>query len=105
MRSSRVAQRKSNSSSNDMTGRAPAIIWSSMAKNVFRSVGFTESLPPIEGAVDALKEMVAAGYKVELCTSPLVVRRILGPGLNFGLALKRTPCIELWPCIETHALH
>ena len=40
MRSSRVAQRKSNSRSNDMTGRVPAIIWSSMVKNVSRSIAF-----------------------------------------------------------------
>ena len=32
--------------------------------------GFFEDLEPVEGAIEALKEMDAAGYKVFICTSP-----------------------------------
>lgn len=33
--------------------------------------GFYRSLPPIEGAVEAMEEMLAAGHDVNICTAPL----------------------------------
>ena len=46
--------------------------YSEEVKKIFRESGFAESLPPIAGAVNALKEMLAEGYDVRLCTSPLI---------------------------------
>ena len=51
-------------------------------KKIFRATGFTESLPPIAGAVDALKQMLAEGHDVRLCTSPLV-NQPMGVGEKF----------------------
>ena len=51
-------------------------------KKIFREPGFTESLQPITGAVTALKQMVAEGHDVRLCTSPLV-NQPMGVGEKF----------------------
>jgi len=39
---------------------------------IYGTPGFTEALPAIPGAIAALKEMLAEGYDVRLCTSPLM---------------------------------
>ena len=56
--------------------------YSEEVKKIFRESGFTESLPPIAGAARALKEMLAEGYDVRLCTSPLV-NQPMGVGEKF----------------------
>ena len=56
--------------------------YSEEVKKIFRESGFTESLPPIAGAARALKEMLAEGFDVRLCTSPLV-NQPLGVGEKF----------------------
>lgn len=33
--------------------------------------GFFRNLPPVEGALEAVSEIVAAGYDVRICTSPI----------------------------------
>ena len=56
--------------------------YSEEVKKIFRESGFAESLPPIAGAARALKEMLAEGYDVRLCTSPLV-NQPMGVGEKF----------------------
>lgn len=41
------------------------------AEQVFTSKGFFEELPPLEGSIKAVKEMVEEGFQVYLCTSPI----------------------------------
>ena len=38
---------------------------------VYLSPGFFRELPPIEGAIDALSELLESGHNVRICTSPL----------------------------------
>lgn len=38
---------------------------------VYLSPGFFRELPPIEGAIDALFELLESGHDVRICTSPL----------------------------------
>ena len=38
---------------------------------VYTAAGFFAGLPPIEGAVAALHELLAAGHDVRICTSPI----------------------------------
>ena len=38
---------------------------------LFKEVGFFREMAPIEGAIEALHQMVAEGINVRLCTSPL----------------------------------
>lgn len=40
-------------------------------KTIYTAEGFFRSLPPIEGAVQAVKEMVAEGIDVRICTYPI----------------------------------
>eukprot|EP01038_Epipyxis_sp_PR26KG_P010577 gene10577-14207_t len=42
---------------------------------IFSAEGFFQSLPPMEGALFALNEMVSAGLKVNICTSPIMSSR------------------------------
>ena len=41
------------------------------AKALFCSEGFFRNLPPMEGAVEAVKEIVASGIEIKICTSPV----------------------------------
>jgi len=45
------------------------------ARAVFHAEGFFENLPPMPGAVDAVKRMAAQGYHVLFCTSPVLTSR------------------------------
>ena len=40
-------------------------------EEIYTSPGFFRSLPPIPGAVDAVRELVNLGHDVRICTSPL----------------------------------
>lgn len=44
-------------------------------KAVYTAEGFFRSLPPIEGAVQAIKEMVSEGIDVRICTHPIQAYR------------------------------
>ncbi len=44
-------------------------------KAVYTAEGFFRGLPPIEGAVQAVKEMVAEGIDVRICTYPIQAYR------------------------------
>ena len=39
-------------------------------KAIYTAEGFFRSLPPIEGAIQAVREMVAEGIDVRICTHP-----------------------------------
>ena len=39
--------------------------------DIYTTQGFFEHLPPIEGAIDALKILLSAGLDVRICTSPI----------------------------------
>lgn len=43
-----------------------------LARTIIHSPGFFAELPPIEGALDSVHELVAHGHDVMLCTSPLL---------------------------------
>ena len=45
--------------------------FSSQVKDIYCSPGFVQTLTPIAGAVEALREMLDEGHDVRLCTSPL----------------------------------
>jgi 5'-nucleotidase len=38
---------------------------------IYLEKGFISNLPEVEGAINALNEMVNSGFKVKICTSPL----------------------------------
>ena len=42
------------------------------AELLIHSQGFFESLPPMTGSIEALEEMRSAGFKVYICTSPVI---------------------------------
>jgi 5'-nucleotidase len=44
-------------------------------KAIYTAEGFFRSLPPIDGAVQAVKEMVAEGIDVRICTHPIQAYR------------------------------
>ena len=44
-------------------------------KAIYTAEGFFRSLPPIEGAVQAVKEMVSEGIDVRICTHPIQAYR------------------------------
>ena len=44
-------------------------------KAIYSAEGFFRSLPPIEGAVQAVKEMVSEGIDVRICTHPIQAYR------------------------------
>ncbi|EQD52002.1 5'(3')-deoxyribonucleotidase [mine drainage metagenome] len=44
-------------------------------KSIYTAEGFFRSLPPIEGAVQAVKEMVIEGIDVRICTHPIQAYR------------------------------
>src|ERR1700690_547922 len=39
--------------------------------NIYTAKGFIENLPPIPGAIQALKEILEADFTIKICTSPL----------------------------------
>jgi len=41
-------------------------------KIIHNSPGFISSLKPIDGVIEALKEMVSTGHEVKICTTPLL---------------------------------
>ena len=41
-------------------------------KEIYRSPGFFSKLPPIPGGIEAVKEMIATGYDISICTSPIM---------------------------------
>lgn len=41
------------------------------AVELYGSVGFFESLPPVSGAVEAARALLAAGHDVRICTAPV----------------------------------
>lgn len=41
------------------------------AAELYGSVGFFESLPPVPGAVEAARALLAAGHDVRICTAPV----------------------------------
>ena len=45
------------------------------AEKLFCSKGFFRNLPPMEGGIAALREMVASGFDVSICTSPIIQSR------------------------------
>ena len=45
------------------------------AEKLFCSEGFFRNLPPMKGGIAALREMVASGLDVSICTSPIVQSR------------------------------
>ncbi len=61
-----------------------------LARSIYTSPGFILGLKPIEGAIQAVKEMVASGHEVRICTSPLsaydncVTEKYLWVERNFG---------------------
>ena len=65
---------------------------------IYCAPGFTEALAPIPGAVEALKEMLAEGYDVRLCTSPLmkgaahVGEKLVWAGKVLGSVRATSPC-------------
>ena len=73
----------------------------SKVKSIFCAPGFYEGLPPVEGAKDALLDMLANGFDVGICTSPLRsfencvlekykwVEKHLGPGFTERIILCR----------------
>jgi len=42
-----------------------------LIKEVQNAEGFCRNMPPIEGGIEAIKEMAAMGIEVSICTSPL----------------------------------
>ncbi|CAB3672027.1 hypothetical protein LMG3458_01146 [Achromobacter deleyi] len=42
-----------------------------MAEAIYTAPGFIRNLPPVPGALDAVKELLALGMDVRICTSPL----------------------------------
>ena len=74
-------------------------------KSIYTAEGFFRSLPPIEGAVQAVKEMVAEGIDVRICTFPIQayrncvgekyewVERHLGPAYTSRMILTRDQTI------------
>lgn len=40
-------------------------------ESIYFAAGFHFNLPPTEGAIEAVKEMIALGHDVRICTSPL----------------------------------
>ncbi|HEY4486736.1 MAG TPA: 5'-3'-deoxyribonucleotidase [Candidatus Paceibacterota bacterium] len=40
-------------------------------ESIYFAPGFYKNLPPVDGAIEAIKELVALGYEVMICTSPL----------------------------------
>lgn len=44
-------------------------------KAIYTAEGFFRSLPPIEGAIQAVREMVAEGIDVRICTHPIQAYR------------------------------
>jgi len=40
-------------------------------KNIFKAPGFFLNLPPVEGAIEAIAQMIHMGHEVRICTSPL----------------------------------
>src|SRR5689334_2935920 len=46
-----------------------------LVEDIHNSEGFLASLPPIEGAIDALSAMREEGFDVRICTSPLTRSR------------------------------
>lgn len=44
-------------------------------KSIYTAEGFFRGLPPVEGAIQAVKEMVAEGIDVRICTFPLQTYR------------------------------
>merc|ERR1712217_242523 len=45
--------------------------YSASVKQIYNSTGFTRNLEPIDGAISALVEILAAGLDVRVCTAPL----------------------------------
>lgn len=45
------------------------------AELLILSEGFFENLPPMTGGLDGIREMVDAGYRVLICTSPVMTSR------------------------------
>lgn len=41
-------------------------------QSLYRSAGFFASLPPVEGAIAAAQQLLAAGNDVRICTSPIL---------------------------------
>ena len=41
------------------------------AEAIYTAPGFIRNLPPVPGALDAVKELLALGMDVRICTSPL----------------------------------
>ena len=41
------------------------------AAELYGTVGFFESLPPVSGAVEAARALLAAGHDVRICTAPV----------------------------------
>lgn len=41
------------------------------AAEIYGTVGFFESLPPVSGAVEAARALLAAGHDVRICTAPV----------------------------------
>lgn len=46
--------------------------WRAAVVETFTQPGFFRDLPPITGAVEALRSMLALGHEVAICTSPLL---------------------------------
>ena len=42
-----------------------------LVESIYLSRGFYAGLPPVPGSMDAIKQMVAIGHDVRICTSPL----------------------------------
>lgn len=42
-----------------------------LVESIYTSPGFIFGLNPIEGGIEAIKEMIAEGHDVRICTSPL----------------------------------
>ncbi|CAD7973013.1 unnamed protein product [Amoebophrya sp. A25] len=49
--------------------------WADVVKEIYCEEGFFRNLPPMKGAVQALKAMLTKGYDVFLCTSPVSFSR------------------------------
>jgi len=58
------------------------------AEALFTSEGFFLNLPPMEGGVEALQQMRAAGYSVFICTTPVMSSRFC--------------CQEKWEWVRRH---
>ena len=44
----------------------------STAEEIIRSRGFFESLPPMRGGIESMREMLSEGLRVYICTSPII---------------------------------